>query len=128
MFDAGFAMLFRAVDRIRTQLETADAEFRQVLAEELVCLQRLNDQYIDHWLALDEQIQELMDTYALAPDGESHSPAGSLSLGSAPSTVYAHAVAPVSAAAAAGPAASAADLCVPDVPESWLDSPAWAMD
>lgn len=74
MFDSSFAMLFRAVDRIRVQLGTADADFRRVLAEELFCLQRLGEQYIDHWMALDEQIEELLATYELAPASEMAQP------------------------------------------------------
>lgn len=65
VFDSGFATLFKAVSRIRTQLERADAEFRMVLAEELGCLRNLGDQYIDHWISLDEQIEELFEMYEL---------------------------------------------------------------
>ncbi|MCL6637307.1 MAG: tetratricopeptide repeat protein [Alicyclobacillus sp.] len=65
MFDTAFAMLFRAVDRIRRQLETADAELRPYLGEELRCLQQLGEQVIDRWMALDEQITELLHSYHL---------------------------------------------------------------
>ncbi len=66
-------MLFRAVGRIRAQLERADSDLRSMLAEELNCLRRLGDQYIDHWLSLDEQIDELFAMYEL--EEESASPA-----------------------------------------------------
>ncbi|WP_029420352.1 tetratricopeptide repeat protein [Alicyclobacillus macrosporangiidus] len=65
MFDAGFALLFRAVDRIRKQLATADADLRRYLAEELYCLRQLGEQYIDHWMTLEEQIIDLIHTYDL---------------------------------------------------------------
>jgi tetratricopeptide (TPR) repeat protein len=68
VFDAGFALLFRAVDRIRKQLATADADLRRYLAEELYCLRQLGEQYIDHWMTLEEQITDLIHTYDL-PDG-----------------------------------------------------------
>lgn len=67
MFDQAFATLFRAVDRVRVQLQTADAELRDLLAEELQQLRHLGNEYMDHWLALDEQIIELMDSYDLLP-------------------------------------------------------------
>jgi tetratricopeptide (TPR) repeat protein len=76
VFDTGFAQIFRAVDRIRTQLETADSAFKKVLAEELFCLRRLGDQYIDHWMALDEQIGELIETYGLTSENDGSSPDG----------------------------------------------------
>ncbi|MCL6515526.1 tetratricopeptide repeat protein [Alicyclobacillus sp.] len=71
MFDAGFALLFRAVDRIRKQLETADADLRRYLAEELSCLRQLGEQYIDHWMTLEEQIADLIHTYDLDDEQES---------------------------------------------------------
>ncbi len=74
MFDQAFATLFRAVDRVRVQLETADAELRELLAEELHELRHLGNAYVDHWLALDEQIVELMDSYDLLTMSESVSP------------------------------------------------------
>ena len=67
MFEPGFAKLFDAVDRIRRQLETADSELRQYLTEELAQLQKLSDHYIDHWVRLDEQISELIETFDLEP-------------------------------------------------------------
>ena len=70
MFDAAFAALFRAVERISRQLQDADLELRGYLAVELSELQHLGDQYMDHWLVLDEQIQELMDTFELQPHME----------------------------------------------------------
>lgn len=76
MFDQAFATLFRAVDRIRIQLETADPALRGLLAEELMELRQLGDAYMDHWLALDEQILELMDSYDLF-SGTDISPASS---------------------------------------------------
>lgn len=66
MFDTAFATLFRAVDRIRMQLESADAGLRQYLAEELQELRQLGDHYMEHWLLLDEQIVELTETFDLA--------------------------------------------------------------
>ncbi|MDQ0188571.1 tetratricopeptide repeat protein [Alicyclobacillus cycloheptanicus] len=67
MFDTAFATLFKAVDRIRLQLESAAPELRMYLAEELLELRQLGDQYMDHWLALDEQILELLETYDIQP-------------------------------------------------------------
>ncbi len=67
MFEQGFATLFRAVDRIRKQLETADPGLREYLADELVCIQKLGERYIDYWMTLDEQIDELLATYELSP-------------------------------------------------------------
>lgn len=63
MFEQAFATLFRAVDRVRKQFETADEGLRRHLAEELLCIQQLGERYIDDWMALDEQIGELLDTY-----------------------------------------------------------------
>lgn len=65
-------MLFKAVDRLRRQLQTADGDLRPYLTEELFSLQRLGDQYIDYWVALDEQIHELLDMYELAPEITGH--------------------------------------------------------
>lgn len=75
MFDAGFAMIFRAVERIRTQLMGADEGLKRVLAEELLCLRRLGEQYIDHWMTLEDQISDLMETYQLCEEPQwVHSP------------------------------------------------------
>lgn len=65
VFDTGFAMLFRAVERIRVQLIGADEGLRRYLAEELLCLRRLGEQYIDHWMTLEDQIGDLMETHQL---------------------------------------------------------------
>lgn len=65
LFETGFAQLFRAIDRIRIQLETADCTLRTYLAEELVSLKQLGEQYFDHWMALDDQIHELAETFGL---------------------------------------------------------------
>lgn len=65
MFEPAFAMLFRAIDRIKSQLEHADAELRVVLADELTCLRRLGDQYMDNWISLDEHIDAILDHYDL---------------------------------------------------------------
>lgn len=73
MFDATFVMLFRAVDRIRIQLESADPDLRQLLTDELSTLQRAGEQCIDRWMTLDAQIEELYDTFSLqvqSGDGE----------------------------------------------------------
>lgn len=78
MFDTAFATLFHAVERIRRQLESANAELRPYLAEELVELRQLGDQYMDHWFTLDEQIAELMETFNLVPASESNTDASGL--------------------------------------------------
>lgn len=65
MFDVQFSVLFKAVDRLRQQLETADQELRSYLAEELFSLRNLGEQYIDYWMTLDEQIHELLERYQL---------------------------------------------------------------
>lgn len=65
MFDVQFSVLFKAVDRLREQLETADQELRSYLAEELFSLRNLGEQYIDSWMTLDEQIRELLERYQL---------------------------------------------------------------
>ncbi len=70
VFEQGFATLFRAVERIRGQLETADSDLRQHLTEELVCIQKLGERYIDYWMTLDEHIAELLETYADIPSEE----------------------------------------------------------
>lgn len=59
-------MMFRAIDRIRVQLESADSGLKKYLAEELASLRRLGDRYMDHWMALDEQIGELFETFELS--------------------------------------------------------------
>lgn len=65
MFDAPFDQLFKAVDRVRVQLETATDDLKPYLAQELACLQELGETVIDRWMTLDEHIQDLMDTYGL---------------------------------------------------------------
>lgn len=68
VFYAAFTQLFRAVDRVRMQLETADPELRPFLAQELRGLRELSEQYMDYWMELEEQILELMETYQLQHD------------------------------------------------------------
>ncbi|MCL6453800.1 MAG: tetratricopeptide repeat protein [Alicyclobacillus sp.] len=65
MFEASFAQLFRAVERVRLQLQTADDGLRPYLAQELLCLQAFGEQVIDQWMTLDEHIQDLFETYDL---------------------------------------------------------------
>lgn len=71
VFSTAFAHLFRAVDRVRSQLETADPGLRPFLAQELHELRQLSEQYIDKWMELEEQILELMETYQLKA-GQAH--------------------------------------------------------
>lgn len=68
VFQAAFTQLFRAVERIRMQLETADPELRPFLAQELRGLRELSEQYMDYWMELEEQILELVETYQLQQD------------------------------------------------------------
>ncbi|GMA48721.1 hypothetical protein GCM10025857_00780 [Alicyclobacillus contaminans] len=63
MFEQGFATLFRAVDRIQAQMETADPGLRRYLLEELLCIQQLGERCIDGWMTLDEKIAELVEMY-----------------------------------------------------------------
>jgi len=71
LFDSNFAQIFRAIERIRKQLASSDAAMRQYLAEELTSLKQLGTQYFDHWMALDDQIHELAETYELTIGTES---------------------------------------------------------
>lgn len=61
MFSTQFAVLFKAVERIRQQLKTADDGLRSHLTDELLSLRNLNNRYIDSWMKLDEEIQELLE-------------------------------------------------------------------
>jgi tetratricopeptide (TPR) repeat protein len=98
MFDTLFAQLFRAVDRIRQQLQDADEELRRYLAEELECLERFGETLLDRWMMLDEQIQELRQTYGMTQETVSPVPsavvadsakdAGSLSIWFVPASSY----------------------------------------
>lgn len=65
MFNTAFEHLFRAVNRVKSQLETGHPDLRPFLAQELRGLRQLSEQYIDDWMELEEQIIELMDTYEL---------------------------------------------------------------
>jgi len=57
--------MFREVDRIRLQLETADVSLRPNLADELSSLRRLGDKYMHNWMSLDEQIHDLIEIFQL---------------------------------------------------------------
>lgn len=83
MFDASFAQLFRAVERVRLQLESSDRGLQPYLAEELLSLQELGEQIIDQWMTLDEHIRDLMETYQLhaQPFANSQTTAGAAVLG-----------------------------------------------
>ncbi|WP_169787843.1 tetratricopeptide repeat protein [Alicyclobacillus ferrooxydans] len=74
MFEPAFAQLFRAVDRVRVQLENASPELRPYLAQELRSLRQLSEQYIDYWMELEEQIIELTETFELQVPVEDPAP------------------------------------------------------
>lgn len=72
MFDSQFAILFQAVERLGNQLEGADEGLRSYLAEELRSLRTLNNQWIDYWMSLEEQIQVLAERYNIELTDEVH--------------------------------------------------------
>jgi tetratricopeptide (TPR) repeat protein len=84
-------MLFRAVERIRLQLPSADQEMKRYLGEELLCLRRLGEQYIDHWMTLEDQISDLVEGYQLVAQTQSAAPGVSLHILQGGSTsIYVH--------------------------------------
>lgn len=85
MLDTFFAHLYRAVDRIRDQLEYADEDLRRHLAEELDDLEAWGTRILDRWLLLDERIQELKQTFQLTGPSTDAEPAVDLKMpGDAP--------------------------------------------
>lgn len=70
MFEEGFGQLFRAVEKIEQQLaQTNDAGERQRLTAELIALRNLCDTFVEKWLAFEERIACLGETYDLSLDG-----------------------------------------------------------
>jgi tetratricopeptide (TPR) repeat protein len=69
MFEKPFELLNRAVDRIETQLQSADNEQRRILGEELVALRNACDKFVEKWLAFEERVTELGEEYNLDLDG-----------------------------------------------------------
>lgn len=86
-------MLFRAVERIRVQLSGADEEMKRYLGEELLCLRRLGEQYIDHWMILEDQISDLLEGHQLVPQTQSLGTGVSLHILQGPTSIYADEVA-----------------------------------
>ncbi|PWK15561.1 tetratricopeptide repeat protein [Tumebacillus permanentifrigoris] len=74
MFEKPFALLNRAVDRIETQLESADSEQKRILGEELVALRNACDKFVEQWLSFEERVSELSEEYNLELDGTLPSP------------------------------------------------------
>jgi tetratricopeptide (TPR) repeat protein len=69
MFDKPFEQLFRAVQRVASQLASADREQRAILGEELYALRSMCDQFVEKWLYFEELVAELCETYQLNLEG-----------------------------------------------------------
>ncbi|MFD2168629.1 tetratricopeptide repeat protein [Tumebacillus lipolyticus] len=69
MFEKPFELLKRAVDRIELQLQSADLDQKRILGEELLALRGACDTFVEKWLAFEERVAELGETYRLDLDG-----------------------------------------------------------
>ncbi|TCP59285.1 Flp pilus assembly protein TadD [Tumebacillus sp. BK434] len=69
MFEKPFELLNRAVDRIEVQLQSADADQKRILGDELVALRSACDKFVERWLAFEERVTELGESHSLDLDG-----------------------------------------------------------
>ncbi|UOF89690.1 tetratricopeptide repeat protein [Fodinisporobacter ferrooxydans] len=65
MFKKQFELLERAVGRIQQQLQTADADQKLYLAEELFALRNVCDSFLEKWIDFDEHCSDIIETYQL---------------------------------------------------------------
>jgi len=68
LFQQSFQYLHRAVDRIATQLQSADPSQRTFLFEELTALRHIGERFLESWMDFQDKVQDVTERYQQAED------------------------------------------------------------